>query len=943
MRQTIRRTFGFRLHCGHAIKSGLRREQMPMKSTRVFLTIVLGFGVALLAFAAIFLGVTSSVRGSEEAIAQVVHKDYEVIRQARVLRTHVLDAETGIRGFGLTRRREFLGPYETGIRGSEEVLAWLRDEAAADPARVRRVDHIASLLTSWKKEIALPAVEHNDPGMVAARADRGRELMDELRVAISNFENGEEQERYERLNAAMGSVRGLPTLLWGGFALALIVTVLLAWVVARHLSGVLTQLADAAHAVAAGEREAVELPRGDITPVSAAFEKMVEQLAEQDLALSTLTRASRLFSERVHLNDGLANLVGTARAYFPVTHSAIYGVTNGTSKLLARWPWQEFSVEEDASKPSVFERVLAENVSIVVSDPQEALWREDARARAAGVKSYAVIPLVVAEEAIGLLIIGAERAELFTPAKVEFLHSLGHQISGHVLASRLFAELQVKSEELVRSSQLKSDFLAMMSHELRTPLNAIIGFSEVLTDEIFGPLNARQQTYVANVLQAGRHLLALINDVLDLSKVEAGRMEMRVEECSARELADAAVTMVQPLAEKKQLKLTVEGRGRVRADSARTRQVLYNLLSNAVKFTPENGAISVTVEERNADVRFSVRDTGIGIASEDLSRLFSSFTQLQRPEVRSADGTGLGLALSRRLVELQGGTISVESEPGVGSVFSFTVPRARGLEMSSLSRSVGDATAADSHRVLIIDDDPRAREIFALSLRGSGFEVVECDTGEEGVAAARELQPAAIILDIVMPGLDGWDVLRVLRNDARTRSIPIVVASIKDERETGFVLGATDYLVKPVRKEALLEALQRCGVQAKPATILAVDDDPAVLQMYEALLSPSGCRVIPCQSSVGAVERIKASQPDVVLLDLMMPEVSGFQVLAEIGETPELERVPVIVVTAKDLSFDERAFLDRLADAVIEKGAAPREKLGEYLLRIVNRVTREAA
>ena len=499
--------------------------------------------------------------------------------------------------------------------------------------------------------------------------------------------------------------------------------------------------------------------------------------------------------------------------------------------------------------------------------------------------------------------------------------------------NRLLTE---RNAELMRVSRAKTDFLAMMSHELRTPLNSIIGFSEVLIDGKFGALNDKQTRYLNNVLQSGRHLLGLINDLLDLSKIEAGRLEMMLQPCAPRALAADAVVTLQPLATARRIKVTLDaGDGgatlSVLADGVRLKQVLYNLLSNAIKFTRADGAVRVlcAASPEPGLVRLSVVDEGPGISPADMAKLFTPFNQL----ANAADlgGTGLGLALTKQLVEAMGGKIGVHSELGRGSTFFVDLPRS---ERPTETTSVAAASPPSAPLALVVDDEPAARELLLLALQENGFRTMAVASGDAAIAAARRHAPDVITLDVFLPTIDGWDVLRLLKSNPQTASIPVVMVSISSERARAFSLGAVEHLVKPVGREQLLEALARRSfvskAKTKPIHVLAIDDDVQQLDLFRAALEPHGFRVRTESSGKSGIAAAAAGPVDLVLLDLVMPDVSGVEVVASLRTTPQTRGVPILLVTAHELSAADRARLNGDVDAIVSKGAMTvNELLGE--------------
>ena len=519
------------------------------------------------------------------------------------------------------------------------------------------------------------------------------------------------------------------------------------------------------------------------------------------------------------------------------------------------------------------------------------------------------------------------------------------------------AALETANRNLDQANRTKSAFLANMSHELRTPLNAIIGFSEVLEDQTFGPLNAKQTKYVCNVRNSGKHLLNMINDILDLSKIEAGKLELRREKFPLGATVDGIMGIVQVLANKKSITLKYEidpVLQEIEADPKHFKQVLYNLLSNAVKFTPEGGKVNLSaLPQEGAEpdsrqyVRISVSDTGIGIASEDHSKVFSEFQQVDESYSRQQEGTGLGLALSKKLVELHGGEIWFTSEKGRGSTFTFTIPLAHrpegvGEEVphSVIAAASGKDERSEGELILVIEDDPRSAELISIYLSQAGYRVAHAADGDEGLRLAGELKPCAITLDIMLPKKDGWQVLGALKENPATRDIPVIISSMVDEKIMAYDLGAVDYVVKPLdRKELVvkLEALKASGkLRSVASRILVIDDHSKTLDLIYAFLEHNGYDVQGTTSGAEGLEWMKTNHYDAVILDLMMPQMSGFDVLDEMKRHPWGENIPVIVYTAKDVSPEEQARLGERIAALVSKGESSRDLL-EALRRLPRR------
>jgi PAS domain S-box-containing protein len=503
-------------------------------------------------------------------------------------------------------------------------------------------------------------------------------------------------------------------------------------------------------------------------------------------------------------------------------------------------------------------------------------------------------------------------------------------------------KLELRNREVQRATELKSQFLASMSHELRTPLNAIVGFSDLLAQGTGGPLNEKQSRYVAHVRNGARHLLQLINDILDLSKVEAGQLDWQLENFSVREALPEVLSTVSPLATKRKIQIESEVARDVVvfADRVRFKQILYNLLSNAVKFTPEGGKARIESWRDAGMVCISVSDTGVGIPPEEQERIFEEFRQVGESTRGVREGTGLGLAIVKRLVEGQGGKIWVESVPGLGSRFSFTLPAASAAQETANDPVPGapPPSARKKPLILIVDDEVPAAELLMSHLTLEGYATVTARSGAEALAKARDLQPDAITLDILMPGKSGWETLHQLKNDPATAPIPVVIVSVVDQKKMGLALGAEEYLVKPVSKEMLLNAIRKY-VRARPdgpRVVLVVDDDVRHVELVTAILESAGYASIAAFGARQALEVLQRGRPDGIVLDLLMPEMDGFEVLSRMHQDPFLGGIPVFVVTAKDLTEADLELLSRRTQAILKKELHWKEELLKRMRLVVD-------
>jgi signal transduction histidine kinase/CheY-like chemotaxis protein len=557
--------------------------------------------------------------------------------------------------------------------------------------------------------------------------------------------------------------------------------------------------------------------------------------------------------------------------------------------------------------------------------------------RAHGWRSMVVLPLRREHEIFGALVVRRTVPAALPTETVNLLETLAGQSVVAIHNARVFRELELKTRELEVASQHKSEFLASMSHELRTPLNAVIGFSDVLLDRMFGELNERQDEYVRDIRDSGRHLLELINEILDLSKVEAGQMELDLDPVSLAELIEHGVAMVRERAAHHGISLECDIEptlGRTQADERKLKQVILNLLSNAVKFTPGGGSVTVDARRVGDEAHVRVRDTGIGIAADEQERIFEAFQRGGRAARTSTEGTGLGLTLSKRIVDLHGGRLWMESEPGVGSTFSFAIPLLPAVAASA--EPIAEAKAATSGSVLIVEDDDRSAALLRVYLENAGYAAAIARDGEEGLKLARRLEPAAVILDVLLPRLNGWEVLAQLKSDPATSAIPVVIVSMIDDQGAGFALGAADYLVKPVDAASLLDALGRCVAPRRDRrTLVAIDDDPVDLDLLEAVLAPEGWRVLRAGGGEEGIRVVRRVRPAVVVLDLLMPDVDGFEVVERLRADPAVNDVPIVVLTSKDMT---RADHDRLAGQIsyiAQKGTLPRAELVDLVGRLV--------
>jgi len=585
-------------------------------------------------------------------------------------------------------------------------------------------------------------------------------------------------------------------------------------------------------------------------------------------------------------------------------------------------------------------RALLEGKVIHIPDvlaDRDYAWAEAQRLD--GFRTILSVPMLREGVPIGVLALTRSEVRPFTDKQIELVSTFADQAAIAIENVRLFDEIQDKSRQLEMASQHKSQFLSSMSHELRTPLNAIIGLTEMMVTHAARFGTEKAQEPLRRVRGAGTHLLGLINQVLDLSKIEAGKLELSPEPVNLARLIDDVIGTARQLAEQNKNRLIVEnqeGLGPLTVDPMRLRQVLLNLLSNACKFTKE-GQVALRVRkvvDGRDWIEFAVSDTGIGMTPVQQARVFEEFTQADASTARQYGGTGLGLAITRKLAQMMGGDVMVASEPGKGSVFTVRLPAdADTLPKGSMGLAGSRSPGVDC--VLVIDDDATARELIADNLKVEGFSVVTAAGGLEGLKLAKELRPIAITLDVMMPDLDGWSVLAALRQDAELAEIPVIMVTILDEQRRATALGAAGYLTKPIDRHTLQRMIDRFRASARPTRILLVEDDDVQRERVREWLEGQPWIVQEAASGREALARLQAEKPDVILLDLMMPEMDGFAVVAALQKQPEWRDIPVIVITSLDLDAKDRERLNSGVQSVLVKETFRPAELVERIRRLV--------
>ena len=783
-------------------------------------------------------------------------------------------------------------------------------------------------------------------------------------------------QEFRRTTAVIASTFLIITALSLGIALFLTINRV------RRLTDPIRRLAEAANRIAAGERSVkVAIDSTDeIGRLANSFNEMATSLEQNEVALhrkvtetQTLYEIGQEISAQVALGPTLQLIVERARDLLQaeVCLLALRQEGSDTFAIQAHRGIVPEALVGLRIRPGegLGGRVIATGLPMMAGDysteyvdsPFLQIVRE------AGIRSAVAVPLKFHAAVIGVLYVHSSVPGKFRDEDQQLLGALADQAAIAIENARLFEqvrrhaeeleakveartrELQEANQRLEDASRHKSEFLANMSHELRTPLNAIIGFTRLVMRRSQGVLPTKQYENLEKIVISADHLLGLINDILDLSKIEAGRMEVRLGSVDLGALVDGCLRTVEPTIKSERLRLLKvmdPDLPTLWTDQDKLKQIVINLLSNAIKFT-EAGTITVTARAENGKMAIAVADTGIGIPQDALELIFEEFRQVDSSSTRKHGGTGLGLSISRHFARLLGGDIAVRSTLGVGSTFTVTLPCHHEPVTSAARAPAAPAREdlathpKDGKVILTIDDDPDAIYLLRENLTEAGYRVVGALSGQEGLQKARELRPFAITLDIMMPNKDGWEVLHELKADPATKDIPIIVVSIVDNKDLGYRLGASDYLLKPFDRDAVVAALAR--IAPHHGRLLVVDDDPQVVDMVRQLLEGEPYQVEAAGDGQEALEAISRQRPDAILLDLLMPRMDGFTVIEHLRQDPEHRLIPVIVLTAKTLTAAEHAMVEQSVLKVIQKRGLDRDHFIQELRGVLQAYRNETS
>jgi PAS domain S-box-containing protein len=858
------------------------------RESKVALAFVLAFILLALVRIVAYNASTRITRTSDEA-----QRRRQVIVEIWPTLSTIQDAETGQRGYLLTGRGEYLKPYEEAVGHVKERLARLREIVGDDPIQKPWLDQleplVAQKLAELQQTVDLRRAQGLEPALAVVNTDEGRVLMDHIRTVLLEMRTAE-RARIEQVSATAEQARR-----WGWWTFVGVTALDLLLLTLGFL--VLNRYATA--------RRRAERRTG-------------EQLAFTRAITSSL--ATGLYT--VDMEGKLTGLNPAGERLLGWREEELAG-RNVHDAIHARRPDGSHYPATDCPMLAIIRTGKTHR-----SD-DDVFWRKDG-------SSFPV---------------AYTAAPIFTDGEVT-----GAVIAFDDITSRKRDERELRraKEAAESANRMKSLFLANMSHELRTPLNAIIGYSEMLLEDAQesaagaegADVEARPQTAsdLVKINGAGRHLLALINDILDLSKIEAGKMALHLETFdTCGMIADVAGT-IRPMVAKNNNQFAINcpaDLGSMHADLSKVRQCLFNLLSNALKFT-KDGAVTLDVSQSSegaADwLSFRVSDTGIGMTAKQMEGLFQAFTQADSSTSSKYGGTGLGLAISRQFCRMMGGDITVASEVGKGSTFTVrlparvTVPEAEKAATEGVREAPAVVPSGEAgNTVLVVDDDPAARDLLTRSLAAEGYHVQTASTGDEGLRLARELRPLAVTLDVLMPGMDGWAVLTALKGDPETADIPVVMLSIIDDQKMGVSLGASEFLTKPVDRERLGRVLDRFRREGEGGSgggrILVVEDDPHTREMLRRSLRKAGWSPIEADNGRKGIEALRKEQPALILLDLMMPQMDGFEFAAELQKHEQWRSIPVVVLTAKEVTEEDLARLNGGVLKILAKGATSRDEI----------------
>jgi adenylate cyclase len=904
-------------------------------SIRTRLIFLSGLLLAILAATAAFL--THELLRDSQALSEEADL-VAVVKSTDNAREHFFELKQSLNDFAATLAGQSQSNVETAKAKLDEDLKAI---APVDATSVATVQHDLNELVDLVQQAGDAFYSKDDAVGGRALMAQAQSRMDNVNKEFEEIVNRIEQLAFARRDVVVSSAKSAVSLSIAGGIVALGLALIVTALIVRSITTPLRRLEFVMNSITAGHLD-VAIPkagRDEIGSMTNALTMLRDSLlegkrlqqereraeAEARRAQTQLGEAIETISEGFALYDSDDKLVICNKRFKEMYRDVPIEIRPGTPyEAIVRALADSGLVKHAPEKPDnwVAERLLRHR------NPEGAFEQQ----RSSGIWFQVSERRTADGGVVGVF------TDITEQKNREF--ELGQ------LVDRLAEARDVATEATVA----KSRFLANMSHELRTPLNAIIGITEMLVEDAQDQDDRTVTEPLERIGRAGRHLLQLINEILDLSKIEAGKLELNYEQVKLASLVGDVIGEAELLARKNNNKLVVEcptDIGVIRSDPTRLRQIVLNLLSNACKFT-QSGAVTLAVSRsgKGNDEWISIRvtDTGIGMTAEQMGKLFQEFSQADSSTTRKYGGTGLGLAISDRLCRMMGGSIKVESQPNVGTTFTVTLPadRADVLDVAPVD-TITRQEPGRTNRVLVIDDDATVRDLMRRFLSREGFDVVTAASGREGLQFARDLRPSVITLDVFMPGMDGWSVLQSLKEDADLARIPVIMMTISDEKQKGFTLGASGYLTKPVDRARLAEVLDRFKNRAVSSTVLIVEDDVSTRELLRRLLVGEGWKVNVAANGREGLDRANVEAPNLILLDLMMPEMDGFEFMAQLRKKPEFTSIPVIVITGADLSPADHQRLNGGVQHILQKATSSQDEFLRQIRALVGRYVTPAA
>jgi len=906
---------------------------------------------------------------------------------------HVLaDAPDDANLYLITGDESAKASYENAIKEFDDAIS-VADNNMNDSLLISSFAEVRVLTYKWIGEIGDKKIKLGNERKAGTNIDSEMaslaneevkaQYLTQARLLVRDMSKQLSMSQQHSLDRATGLGKGLATFIGLVNILLAVFAVALGFVLTRSITNPVSILKEGTQNIMAGKFDPINLNRSDeLGQLAADFNKMSTMLGNNYTRLNAYSELVTALNAYADINTIQHRSLQLLCHHAKATVGALYLMNEEKNilELSAGYALSEkgMNVKVFAMGEGIPGQCAAEQRVLEVKNiPILSGFSVDTGLVEVAPYSVLAVPILFQDKVLGVLLLGSMNR--FDELQKEIINNSVPQLGVAITNARNFEasqkltrevarkndELNSKNMELEKAYRVKSDFLASMSHELRTPLNSIIGFSSVLLGPNSDALTPDQHMALEKVLRNGKNLLQLINDILDFSKLESGRMSVNVEMDDAANIVANSIMAVEGMLKGKEIVLKQIIGPNLRAlqtDSLKVRQILVNLLSNATKFT-EKGEILVTVLQKNGMVSFSVKDSGIGIEPKNFSKVFEEFQQIDNSNTRKYKGTGLGLPISRRLALILGGDLTVESEIGKGSTFTLTIPSVFPEEMReklektapqiqsnpvapppALPKLVAPAVAlrpvqavvGTGTRVLCIDDDPDVIEILTKYLVPEGYSVIGANSGDEGIKLALEHPPALITLDIMMPQKDGWQVLRELKANDTLKDIPVIIHSIIDNKPLAISLGAIDVIAKPAEPKRLLSLVQRASGSGEHF-VLVVDDNAEFTLAVKGLLQTEGFKVEIANTGAKAFEILSSSTPSIIFLDLVMPQMDGFEVIQRLQRDETWKKIPVVVLTGQELTSEEWEKLNAYAKDFVKKGELTQETLSNTIKQILHK------